>query len=769
MPYGQPILQIYTSDPTASDNRAVPFIITDDNRTALSLTYDRIEQSARMADGTMRRFITANKRKISTSWENIPAAGGINYTSDGYLSGAFLKSFFEENVYNPIWIKLTYSEEAWRSASNTTPTNRYGYINSTYEKTISNTALPKEVIIEDVGAGRISASTGPAYVVTKTNHGITPGDEIYIKGLADPFNGTWTTSTNTFSSVMAGAYDTMLVRSNPIVYLKLESTTITDSGPASATLNSASRIVSAAGTSSATGFFGNTVVSSGTAYTEISGSISSLPELAFPTNFSVEFWHKGSSDPALSGIDIIRKLPSNLIANYGFNTNTDDWTTTYLVAYGGARLTRDTSYKYSGLGSAKITQDSGSVSYISLSCGDYGASQAIPVTIGQTYTLSGIIRWTPHQSSSPTMPFTALIQWQNSSGTILSTSSGTTTSVASGGWYRISASGVAPNSAATAKVSFVKGAALCKNFYLDSVLFEKSSTVKDYTGWAIQRYSNNKIKFEVYPYAGTGAKIIVPNMYDDEWHHVVFKGTVSSGDLRINAYIDGAPFGSASGTMDNFEGFSAPHDYYLEPIRINHDISSGYRDNIAIFNKIEPNNGINERYKRGKYFPTIPESRALVFYYNADGNSVGKFGINSYIYNDNIFTFNTDSTQLLNVDDTFRLANFKPATGSISFSQIRFIITEIDENNDTTFSASPYWTNGASPTISGSGHGYDGYAVLLSSYPMIKSLAPTAQPVVGTAVASDIIKVFITSFDYNINKRFRLTDYVDVSMEFTEI
>jgi hypothetical protein len=683
-----------------------------------------------------------------------------------------------------VWIKLTYSEEAWRLANNSTPTDRYGYINSTYSNTRFNTELPKDVVIEDVGVGRMTGSTGIAYVITKTDHGITPGDTIYIKGLSQPFNGTWiTSSTATFSDVITDTYDFNLLLSHPLLYLKFESTTITDSGASSATFNSGGNIVSAAGTSTSAGYFGNTVVSPTTSYTLVTGSTSSLPAMALLTDFSVEFWHKGSSNTALTAIDIIRKLPSNLISNSNFDTNVFGWEFAPDPEISSFDQTdrsfkRDTNKKLSGNGSGKFLQQifnmpppESASSTASVYYGRYGSDSTINVTAGETYTLSGFINWTEKYApgslfeillSPASVSFTAAIEWQNSGGSIISSSIGNSASLAPDSWYRISASGVAPTGAETAKVTFIKGQGYIDSFNIDNTLFEKSASVNDYTGWAVQRYSNDSIKFQVYSYRGTGARIIVPNMYDDEWHHLAFRGSLSTGDLRISAFVDGKLYGSASGTMDSF-GESGP-DYPYFPIRINHSINSGIRDNIAIFDKVEPNNGILERYKTKSYFPEIPENRALMFYYNQDNNPVANFVINSYVYDNNDFTFSVDSTELFSESQTFKLLNFKPTTGSTSFSSTRFIITSIDSNNTTTFSASPYGSS-----VSGKGMGYGGYGLVISSYPMFRSLSPTAQPIVGTAVTSEFVKAFITSFDYTINKRFSLTDYVDVSIEFTEI
>lgn len=73
--------------------------ITDHNRSALTVGFDRIENSNRMWDGTMRRYTIAKKRTWSTSWDNLPstntkvAQGGMS-TVDGGWSGSQMESFY---------------------------------------------------------------------------------------------------------------------------------------------------------------------------------------------------------------------------------------------------------------------------------------------------------------------------------------------------------------------------------------------------------------------------------------------------------------------------------------------------------------------------------------------------------------------------------------------------------------------------------------------------------------------------------------------------
>jgi len=51
-------------------------IVTDHNRGALSIDTEEIAKQQRMVNGTLRKFIVAEKRTISMSWEMLPTAVG---------------------------------------------------------------------------------------------------------------------------------------------------------------------------------------------------------------------------------------------------------------------------------------------------------------------------------------------------------------------------------------------------------------------------------------------------------------------------------------------------------------------------------------------------------------------------------------------------------------------------------------------------------------------------------------------------------------------
>lgn len=198
-----PIITLYTSDPSHPSSAPTAYILTEHNRQPLQIGYERIEESTRMADGTMRRFIAANKKKISLSWQNIPAAGGYNFTADGNLGAAFMKSFYEENVFNVIWIKLTYAQESWRFTNPAGASIRYPVSqafstpNTTYKTTQTNTTLaPSTFKVASVTFSAISNGAGTASIVTTVPHNFrstTFTPEFFLSGINQLFNGTWQT------------------------------------------------------------------------------------------------------------------------------------------------------------------------------------------------------------------------------------------------------------------------------------------------------------------------------------------------------------------------------------------------------------------------------------------------------------------------------------------------------------------------------------------------------------------------------------------------
>lgn len=97
--------------------------LTDHNRDSLNLSYEVIEKASRMADGTLRKYVVAKKRKLSTSWKELPSGtlnpynsssagnSGLTMTVDGNRGGAWMKTFYEANLFKPVRVRVMHSKD----------------------------------------------------------------------------------------------------------------------------------------------------------------------------------------------------------------------------------------------------------------------------------------------------------------------------------------------------------------------------------------------------------------------------------------------------------------------------------------------------------------------------------------------------------------------------------------------------------------------------------------------------------------------------------
>ena len=92
--------------------------LSDDNRDAVSVNYERIEFKDRMINGTMRSYHIADKRKFSTSWNDFPsrkyaATNSVlkgldpNITSDGFGAGQDILNWYN-NHKKDFWMVMVY-------------------------------------------------------------------------------------------------------------------------------------------------------------------------------------------------------------------------------------------------------------------------------------------------------------------------------------------------------------------------------------------------------------------------------------------------------------------------------------------------------------------------------------------------------------------------------------------------------------------------------------------------------------------------------------
>lgn len=69
--------------------------ITEHNRKPLSIDTDPIQSDKRMANGRLRRYTVARKKKFSVSWDMLPK--GVSFAVDGKWAGGAMEAFYESN------------------------------------------------------------------------------------------------------------------------------------------------------------------------------------------------------------------------------------------------------------------------------------------------------------------------------------------------------------------------------------------------------------------------------------------------------------------------------------------------------------------------------------------------------------------------------------------------------------------------------------------------------------------------------------------------
>jgi hypothetical protein len=81
--------------------------ITDHNRDSLQVEVTRIEEMTRMANGTARKFVIADKRTFSTSWDNLPHSAA--YTVDGFWGKNEMENWYNTKS-GAFTLKLFYGD-----------------------------------------------------------------------------------------------------------------------------------------------------------------------------------------------------------------------------------------------------------------------------------------------------------------------------------------------------------------------------------------------------------------------------------------------------------------------------------------------------------------------------------------------------------------------------------------------------------------------------------------------------------------------------------
>ena len=90
-------LQLYAKDPLADP--AVTTLgwrnITEHNRSEITINPGRIQQTKRMANGSLRKFYIADKKTFTMSWSMVPSYRTL--TVDGYWGAEDLRVFYQSD------------------------------------------------------------------------------------------------------------------------------------------------------------------------------------------------------------------------------------------------------------------------------------------------------------------------------------------------------------------------------------------------------------------------------------------------------------------------------------------------------------------------------------------------------------------------------------------------------------------------------------------------------------------------------------------------
>jgi hypothetical protein len=97
---------------TSTNDTPVWTKLTEHNREPVAIDTNRIEKQQRMANGTMRKQFTADKKIISTSWRMLPSYSTM--TLDNGYGAVDLKSFYSNKGSGAFKIKISYNAVAER-------------------------------------------------------------------------------------------------------------------------------------------------------------------------------------------------------------------------------------------------------------------------------------------------------------------------------------------------------------------------------------------------------------------------------------------------------------------------------------------------------------------------------------------------------------------------------------------------------------------------------------------------------------------------------
>ena len=95
---------------TISTSTGTVLTLSDHSRSPLTVNYELIEKSSRMADGTMRRYVVNKKATFSCQWTMLPTIR--SHVADGNADARDMKEFYDRYCYAPLELELYYMTNA---------------------------------------------------------------------------------------------------------------------------------------------------------------------------------------------------------------------------------------------------------------------------------------------------------------------------------------------------------------------------------------------------------------------------------------------------------------------------------------------------------------------------------------------------------------------------------------------------------------------------------------------------------------------------------
>lgn len=89
--------------------------LSDHSRSPLSVTYDVLSKSERMADGTLKRYVISRKKIIQCQWAMLPTIRG--QVVDNNADARDMKEFYESNMFKSMTMSLYYNRNDAERAS----------------------------------------------------------------------------------------------------------------------------------------------------------------------------------------------------------------------------------------------------------------------------------------------------------------------------------------------------------------------------------------------------------------------------------------------------------------------------------------------------------------------------------------------------------------------------------------------------------------------------------------------------------------------------